>query len=81
MSDRRHRAPVIILCKIGLWGRVMNNQHLQMSCPKCRVPMQFRALQHVDDPRKGGVAVEVFECRACGRLMAEAEVNPEPALH
>jgi hypothetical protein len=25
--------------------------------------------------------VEVFECSACGRLMAEAEVQPEAALH
>ena len=57
----------------------MNNQHMQMSCPKCRVPMKLRALQHVDDPRKGGVEVEVFECISCGRLMAEAEA--EPALH
>ena len=81
MSDgrRRARAPILLLCKGGRVGRVMNNQHMQMSCPKCRVPMKLRALQHVDDPRKGGVEVEVFECISCGRLMAEAEA--EPALH
>lgn len=44
--------------------------------------MTFRALQHVDDPRRGGVEVEVFECSACGRLSAEAEAVAKPAaLH
>ena len=57
-------------------------QHIQMSCPRCRLPMKFRALQHVDDPRRGGLEVEVFECSACGRLSAEAEAVAKPAaLH
>jgi hypothetical protein len=41
--------------------------------------MNFRALQHVVDPRKGGVEIEVFECPVCGRLAATTEA--EPALH
>lgn len=59
----------------------MTEQHEQrkMSCPKCRVPMTFRTRQHVEDPRKGGVEMEVYECPVCGRLSAEAET--EPALH
>jgi hypothetical protein len=43
--------------------------------------MNFRALQHVDDPRKGGVEIAVFECPVCGRLAAATEVEAEPALH
>ncbi len=57
----------------------MDDRHLKTSCPKCRVPMTFRTLQHVDDPRKGGVEVEVYECPVCGRLTAAMEA--EPALH
>jgi hypothetical protein len=57
----------------------MENRDTKTSCPKCRVPMTFRALQHVDDPRRGGVEVEVYECLVCGRLSAEMEA--EPALH
>lgn len=57
----------------------MGNQQLQTSCRRCRVPMNFRALQHVVDPRKGGVEIEVFECPVCGRLAATTEA--EPALH
>jgi hypothetical protein len=62
-------------------GRVMDDQHTPMFCRKCRVPMTFRALQHVDDPRKGGVEVEVYECLVCGRLTAAADAKAEPALH
>jgi len=61
----------------------MDDHHLGNFCPKCRVPMNFRALQHVDDPRKGGVEIAVFECPVCGRLAAapEVEAEAEPALH
>jgi len=55
----------------------MGDQH--MFCPRCRVPIKFRTLQTVDDPRKGAVEVQVYECTVCGRLSAEAE--REPALH
>jgi hypothetical protein len=45
------------------------------------MPMKLRALEHVDDPRKGGVEVEVFECMFCGRLAAEAEPARAAAPH
>ena len=57
----------------------MREQPTSMSCPKCRVPMTFRTLQNVDDPRRGAVELEVYECPLCGRFTAEAVA--ETALH
>ena len=57
----------------------MKDQDMKMSCPKCRVPMTFRTLQNVDDPRRGAVELEVYECPLCHRFSAEAVA--EPALH
>jgi len=73
------------LCRRALPGRntgvAMDDQHMKNFCPKCHVPMKLRAFEHVQDPRKGDVQVDVFECMFCGRLAAEAEPRTAAAVH